>query len=330
MFQNFWYAVEFSNLITHKPKRIEVLGEELVIYRTDGDKIVALRDRCVHRGSTLSNGWLDRGCIVCPYHGWQYQADGTCVKIPANPPNLGIPLKAKVKAYPVQEKYGWVWVFMGDPQRLQQTSIPELEHLNDPTLARIEGDFHWSANYERVLENSLDIAHAPFVHAGAFGNRDEPEVENYQVEILENEFCEIGASATVFLKPSPPRGLWKYLVGKNSAKVRTRTAFFMPNISLLEVNLGLGRLVIYTSHVPIDAHTTVSKWISLRSFFTGTWANGDARKRVLKIFNQDKPIVESQRPQIVPFDIGAELHVQSDALQLQYRKIRDRYLKLNE
>jgi phenylpropionate dioxygenase-like ring-hydroxylating dioxygenase large terminal subunit len=321
MFQDFWYAVEFSAVINQKPRPIKLLGEELVIYRTAKGEVVALRDRCVHRGSTLSNGWVEKGCIVCPYHGWQYQADGTCVKIPANAAAVGIPSKAKVKAYPVQEKYGWVWVFMGDLEKLNQTSIPELDYLKDPAFAKIEGDFNWVANYERVLENSLDIAHAPFVHAGAFGNRDQPEVENYNVEVYES-----GAGATVFLDPSPPRGLWKYLVRKSSTKVKTRTAFFMPNLTLLEVNLSFGQLVIYTSHVPIDAHTTVSKWISLRSFFTGKWANGDARKRVLKIFEQDRPIVESQRPQIIPADIGAEIHVQSDALQLQYRKMRDRLL----
>jgi len=75
------------------------------------------------------------------------------------------------------------------------------------------------------------------------------------------------------------------------------------------------------------APTTVSKWINLRSFFTGNWADGDSRKRVLKVFNQDKPIVESQHPQIVPYDLNTELHVQSDALQIEYRKMRRQFFK---
>lgn len=86
-------------------------------------------------------------------------------------------------------------------------------------------------------------------------------------------------------------------------------------------------MLIYNAHVPIDDQTTVSKWINQRSFFTGNWADADARKRVLKIFNQDKAIVESQRPQIIPYDLSAELHVQSDALQVEYRKMRRQFFK---
>jgi phenylpropionate dioxygenase-like ring-hydroxylating dioxygenase large terminal subunit len=96
---------------------------------------------------------------------------------------------------------------------------------------------------------------------------------------------------------------------------------------VLEVNLVFGRLLIYSAHVPIDDQTTVSKWINLRSFFTGNWADADSRKRVLKVFNQDKPIVESQNPQIVPYDLNAELNVQSDALQVEYRKMRRQFCK---
>ena len=73
--------------------------------------------------------------------------------------------------------------------------------------------------------------------------------------------------------------------------------------------------------------TTVSKWINLRSFFTGNWADADARKRVLKVFNQDKPIVESQHPKVVPYDLNEELHVQSDALQVEYRKMCRQFFK---
>jgi hypothetical protein len=80
--------------------------------------------------------------------------------------------------------------------------------------------------------------------------------------------------------------------------------------------------MIWTAHVPIDPHTTVSKWLNLRSFFTGKWADRDAYNRTIKIFEQDKPIVESQSPQLIPAGIDAEIFVAADALQLEYRKLR--------
>jgi phenylpropionate dioxygenase-like ring-hydroxylating dioxygenase large terminal subunit len=172
------------------------------------------------------------------------------------------------------------------------------------------------------MENALDVAHAPFVHAGSFGDKDRPQIAEFTVENYPT-----GAGVTVMVNASPPKGIWGFLASKQPSVIKTRTAFFLPNITVLEVNLVFGRLLIYSAHVPIDDQTTVSKWINLRSFFTGNWADADSRKRVLKVFNQDKPIVESQHPQIVPYDLNIELHVQSDALQIEYRKMRRQFFK---
>ncbi len=124
------------------------------------------------------------------------------------------------------------------------------------------------------------------------------------------------------LKPNPPKGLWKFLSTKKQTDIQTRTGFYLPNLTFLEVNLPFGKLIIWTAHVPIDDYTTVSKWMSFRTFFRGKWADKDAFDRNIKIFEQDRPIVESQRPQMIPTEINAELHVAADGLQLQYRKLR--------
>jgi phenylpropionate dioxygenase-like ring-hydroxylating dioxygenase large terminal subunit len=321
MFKNFWYAVEFSHNISDRPQLVKLLNQEFVVYRTPAGKVVALDNRCVHRGAALANGTVLGNCVVCPYHGWKFEPSGKCTEIPANPAGRSIPGRARVSAYDVVEKYGWVWIFIGDLPADQRPPIPELPHFYNPDLKAIRGDFHWSANYERIVENGLDIAHAPFVHAGAFGNPDAPEVEKYDLERQD-----WGAGTTVMLEPTPPGGIWRFLMGlwgsSKPAPVKTRTAFILPNITVLEVYMSFGRLAIYTSHVPIDAHTTVSKWVSFRSFFKGGWADRDAHQRVISIFEQDRPVVESQRPQLIPFDLSAELHVPSDALQVQYRKMR--------
>ena len=319
MLNNFWYAVEFSNKITDRPQLVKILDRELVLYRTTDGKIQAIENNCVHRGAALANGWVEGDCIVCPYHGWHYQPDGICVKIPSLLPNVRIPDRAKMTTYRVHEKYAWIWIFFGSSELADPLTIPHSPQFQDPQLRSIQGEFHCNANYERVLENGLDFAHAPFVHGGAFGNPDAPEVENLTLDNYPG-----GASATVFLDANPPKGLWKFLAKKERSPIKTRTGFFLPNITFLEVNLPFGQLIIWTAHVPIDSQTTVSKWTNFRSFFTGKWADRDAFDRTIKIFEQDKPIVESQRPQIIPTELDAELSVPADALQLQYRKLRNR------
>jgi phenylpropionate dioxygenase-like ring-hydroxylating dioxygenase large terminal subunit len=219
----------------------------------------------------------------------------------------------------VVDRDGWIWVFLGDAATAgSPPTIPaELFPFADRDFRRILGKFFWNANYERVLENALDFAHAPFVHAGAFGNPDEPEVPKLKIEEYE---C--GASAMAILKPNPPAGLWKFLVSKKVIGIETKTGFIFPNLTFLQVTLPFGKLIIWSAHIPIDSDNTTTKWMNFRSFFTGKWADRDANDRTMAIFQQDRPIVESQRPQIIPDRLDAELHVPADALQLKYRQWR--------
>jgi phenylpropionate dioxygenase-like ring-hydroxylating dioxygenase large terminal subunit len=317
MSENLWYAVEFSDEISTSPKLLKILGRELVLYRTADGQIQSMSNRCIHRGASLAKGVIAKDCIVCPYHGWEYQADGNCVKIPSQSPTATIPKAAKISTYPVQDKYGWIWVYMGDQTPGLLPTIPNFPQMKSGGLRSIQGKFFWNANYERVLENGLDFAHAPFVHAGAFGNPNAPEIAELVIESYAG-----GASATVHLAATPPKGLWKLLVKGERAPIKTRTGFFLPNLTFLEVYLPFGLLTIWTAHVPIDLNTTVSKWMNFRNFFTGKWADRDTYNRTIKIFEQDKPIVESQQPQVIPLDLSAELFVPADALQLYYRKLR--------
>ena len=104
--------------------------------------------------------------------------------------------------------------------------------------------------------------------------------------------------------------------------MRTTTGFYPPNLSMLIVRPPLGEIRLYTAAVPIDEHRTISKFWAFRNFFTRPWADGDSVKRTLKIFLEDRESVEGQRPELLPFDLAAELHVKSDSIQLAYRRWR--------
>jgi len=322
MLKNFWYPIQFSEKVTNNPQRQRILGQDLVIYRTDAGVAQVMSDLCVHRGGALSGGWVQGNCVVCPYHGWEYETNGQCSKIPANLDNVPIPKRARVDSYPTQERYDFVWAFLGDLPEEERPPMPELPHWGDPQFKKLTGEYKWKVNYERALENSLDIAHAPFVHGGAFGNRDEPQVPDY--EIIYGDWS---AEATVTLRPPPPKGLWGTISPKKIEGVKTRAGFFMPCISLLEVTLPVGLMVLLNFHTPIEWFHSVTRWINLRTFFKGNWADNNARERVKKIFDQDKEVLEEVRPEILPFDIAAELHVKSDATQIAYRKLRNKLIE---
>ena len=226
---------------------------------------------------------------------------------------------------PVVERYGFLWVFMGDGTMPVEAAppIPVWPEWDDPRYGghNVKGDWLWKANVNRVVENGCDAAHTPFVHAGQFGNPEMPQIPDYEVEIP-NDW---EARLSVELHPPAPKGLFAL---RNKARkglterppVLTRTGWQLPSLIRLEVNLSIGQMVLYDTNIPIDATTTLTKWVSLRTFFTGTWADKNAAKRVPPIFIADAEIVENQRPELLPYDLGAELHVKSDAIAVTYRR----------
>ncbi|WP_420630142.1 Rieske 2Fe-2S domain-containing protein [Candidatus Leptofilum sp.] len=326
MLKNFWYAIEFSEEVTTTPKRLTILGQELVLYRDSAGKPVVMSDLCVHRGGALSDGFVEGDCIRCPYHGWKFKQDGACVEIPANPPDRAIPKKARVDSYPAVDKYNWVWAFLGDLPEAERPLIPELPHFDNSELRRITGIYEWPVHFARALENGIDFSHGAWVHGGSFGNRDEPEIEDYSVDYI----SDLAASATISFKPQPVKGLWRRLYAKEKVQphIKVTNTWWMPNVTLLEVRLPFGFQRLFNAHVPINENKTITKWQLLRDFFKSPLADRDAARRVIKIFDEDNPFVVAQRPELLPYDLAAELHVKSDAIQVAFRKTRAKYFDM--
>lgn len=315
MFKNFWYACELSTEVKETPKRVRALGQDLAVYRTTNGRVVAMSDLCIHRGGSLSMGQVDHDCLRCPYHGWKYDSSGKCVEIPANTADRSIPQRARVDAYPVEERYGLVWIFLGDLPAEERPPIPEFPAFDDPEYHTHFGIFDWKANYERVMENGIDIAHAPWVHKKSFGNTDNPEVEDY--EIIASEW---GFKASVRLE-SPRRNLFGKKRGMKV--VHSRVGVQLPHVSTLDLDLPNGmKMRLFDANLPVDAENTRTFWVMARNFLPYRWADPFSKKQVLKIFLEDQPYVEAQKPELVPEDLSAELHVKSDAAQLAYRKLR--------
>ena len=332
MLKNLWWPVEFSSNVVDRPLSLKALGQYFVLFRDSKGQVNCLSDLCVHRGGPLSEGWLtdDKDSLVCPYHGWEFGGDGQCTKIPAQP-QRNIPTKARVDSYPVVEKYGYVWAFLGDLPEEERPPIPDIPELDDPQFKRVEGSYYWKVNYERALENGMDGSHAAFDHGSRFGNIKDPSVPDFDVTTTP-----WSGLSTIPLKAPPKNlgGLWGKLfkfkykkeVGDGPVLTHVKAGYFLPNINVLYVPLPIGNMVLIDAHVPVDENHTRSMYIGLRDFIKAEWADKDTHKRIQDIFKQDDSVLKKQRPEILPYQLSDELHIRSDILQTTYRRRRNELL----
>ena len=160
MLINNWYVAEDSVAVAEgKTLGVRMLGFGFVLFRLDGS-VHCLSDTCCHRGASLSDGELSQGRIACPYHGWQFNPEGRCVLIPALGDTTRVPKRARIDSYPTAEKYGWIWVFLGDLPEAERPPLPNLfPEYSDPAWAKLPYRFEAKCNWMRMEENSLDTAH---------------------------------------------------------------------------------------------------------------------------------------------------------------------------
>lgn len=176
--RNAWYAACWSNEVSdgdifHRT----LLNEQIVFYRKRDGTLVGLLDRCPHRFVPLHLGKIQGDEIECSYHGLQFDCSGRCVK---NPHGDGkIPDALKVRAYPVQERHGLVWIWMGD-KPADAACIPDYGRLDSKDRHQMitGGYLHIEASYLLLAENLLDLSHLMFLHEGLLGNRDQANAEN--------------------------------------------------------------------------------------------------------------------------------------------------------
>ena len=318
MLKHFWYAVEHSQALDKGPKSVVLMDQEIVLYRSVSGQVVALDNRCAHRGTALSGGWVEDACIRCPYHGWKYDPEGTCTEIPANQPGMSIARRAKLRAYPTQEKYGLIWLYLGNLPERQRPGLPSLPAYSDSTWRTVRGEFVWDGHYTRVIANTVDMSHAAFVHASAFGRREKPRIQHYQ---LEQEAW--SARATIHFKTKPAYFL-KLILGKSPPDGSITSSFYLPNITQVYHRFGGVEFILFLAHVPVGDGQTITKWLHLRNFVTHPLADPFMKRDVSKTFVQDNRVVKLQPVGAVPH-LHEELHVPSDALELAYRKLREQY-----
>jgi phenylpropionate dioxygenase-like ring-hydroxylating dioxygenase large terminal subunit len=297
-----WHpVVAVDRLAGGGPIAARLLGEDIVVWRA-GDEVLAWRDLCLHRGTRLSLGRvIDGARLECPYHGWTYGADGRCVLMPAHPEQAPS-AKARTTTYRATLAYGVVWVNLGSGPG----EIPRFEMLEDSShQVLLAGPYRVKASGPRIIENFLDIGHFPFVHEGILGDRARPEIEDYSTQLEAGGI--VSAGVKVF-QPDP--------YGTGAGSTVTYTYRVHRPLSASFVKHGEHSFGMLLSVTPHDAgDSTAWMWMAMNYEPAGDMIEFQDR-----IFAQDQPILESQRPEMLPLDLQAELHLRSDRTAIAYRR----------
>ena len=164
--QNRWYVAGQSQDLGKNPVAIQILNEPIVLFRITDGSIVALKDRCVHRQAPLSRGDVVGDFLQCAYHGFCFDRVGNCVRIPSQ---KKIPPGAHVQNYPVKEKHGHIFVWMGSQNFSKLEPIYEFPWEEDKNWRVINLKFHAPFEYRLLIDNLMDLSHLAYLHQSTIG-----------------------------------------------------------------------------------------------------------------------------------------------------------------
>jgi phenylpropionate dioxygenase-like ring-hydroxylating dioxygenase large terminal subunit len=312
-----WYPVALSRDLTEGPLPVMLLDVPLVLYRA-GTQVVLADDICPHRGVPLSLGRRTARGIGCAYHGLNFGADGRCVHIPAQP-HLPIPAKLHLHTYPVEERYGLIWTCLRSDSPSDSlppvADIPAMPHWDEPNFQQIVcPSIDISAFAGRQMEGFLDVAHFGFVHANTFGDPENTLVPPYVPKPTDKGF-EVEFRSTVGNYPigraerGSPGFEWLRVFRVHLPFTATLTVHF-PND---------GRLVIMNAAAPVSARMT-RLFAPIARNFDRELPVQDVYDFNRRVFEEDKAIVESQKPENLPLDPSLEAHIAADRSSIAYRR----------
>jgi phenylpropionate dioxygenase-like ring-hydroxylating dioxygenase large terminal subunit len=314
--RDYWYPVAYGHDVGTEPRPVRLFGRDYVVWRpTDHGAPHAAVDRCPHRAARLTQGWVQDGCLVCPYHGWRFDAEGTCVEIPSADESLPIPSRARVDSVPVAERYGLVWMCVGDPS----AGLPKLTEADDDDYVLIHELMEpWRASAPRIIDNALDVSHVAWVHRASVGSSAHPRLGEYTVE-REGAVLRFSVPHTASLNEEQKRNTG---IDSDTTTRVTHVELVQPLVfrgAIEYVENGLVH-VLFKTCTPIDDHTTL-----MCQFVARNDRPDDERARSiaevdLAVQREDKALLEGVESDF-PVDITSEVHTRADRMTVEYRRV---------
>ena len=303
-----WYVVADAADVADVPVTVKVLGVSFVLWRDLEGKLIAVFDRCPHRHAPLSGGVVRDGCLVCPYHFWKFDAEGTCVNVPSLGARARLPASTSLAVMQVRELYGLVWLCPGVPTG----EPPRIVEDDDASFRRINaGKEVWKVAATRMIDNFCDVAHFPFVHAGTIGDGVDPVVAPFNVVQLDAEF--VGYEYTVDVLDE----------AGETIRQRMSTGFHLPFTIRSNTHYESGSRegddrVLLLCATPIDEANSLFTFV--------VWRNHDHDVPAEDLLAFDRAIGAEDKLMLeqieggLPLDNSATVSVRSDRLSVEWRR----------
>jgi vanillate O-demethylase monooxygenase subunit len=334
--RNAWYVAAMSNEIDDKPLGRKICGEPIVFFRGPDGAVAAVEDFCPHRGAPLSLGRVVEGRLVCGYHGLEMGCDGKAVAMPGQRVR-GFP---PIKNYPALEKYGFIWVWPGDPAQADAGKIHTPEWADHPEWAYGGGMYHVHCDYRLMIDNLMDLTHETYVHAGSIGQKEIDE----NVPATKVEGDEVVISRFMNNIIAPP--FWRMALRSNDLPEDQPVdrwqicRFTPPSHVMIEVGVALAGQggfeadpKVKASSVVVDFLTPETEtsmwyfWGMARRFRPHDKAlTAQIREGQQKIFAEDMEVLERQQKNLLTWPERKLLMLNIDLGGVQSRKVIDRLI----
>ncbi|HEY2255811.1 MAG TPA: aromatic ring-hydroxylating dioxygenase subunit alpha [Variovorax sp.] len=334
--KNAWYVACTPDEIDSKPLGRKVCGESIVFYRGPEGAATALEDFCPHRGAPLSLGSVIEGKLMCGYHGLQMGCDGKTIAMPGQRVR-GFPA---IRAYPVIERYGFVWVWPGDADKADPAALHHLEWAENPEWAYGGGLFHIQCDYRLMIDNLMDLTHETYVHATSIG---QPEIDETPTQTV-TEGDVVTTSRHMENIMAPP--FWRMALRGNHLADDVPVdrwqicRFTPPSHVLIEVGVAHAGHGGYSADAKHKASSIVVDFITPETetsiwYFWGMARNFNPHDKALtagiregqgKIFSEDLEMLESQQRNLLAHPERQLLKLNIDSGGVQSRRVLDRIL----
>ncbi len=283
-------------------KSYTLLETRLVLARFADGRLLAADADCPHKGADLARGCLRNGHLMCPYHGWEFSADGACQSIPSllepNPEKLAL---SHLRAYRVQERYGYVWVKLEDAPLAdgRPHELPLVPEFENPEWTYVMGPpMAFAAGWRREVENYLDMTHFAFAHASSLGLCADPRIRDMKITVHPDGGYQMDA-------PFPALETTHELPGKLQSAHQRLQRSHLPNFTTIRQTFADGdeRVLVHIPSPNTRESCTCFWSLAISPGFKGP----PAEKQVefaIGVLDEDRRMCELQSPREVPINPG--------------------------
>ena len=317
-----WHPVlRSADLLHNAPQRVMLLGEPYVLTRIN-NTLTAFVDKCPHRNARLSDGCVVGEHLQCPYHGWEFTAQGDLAHVPALGADATLPPNTALSPARVIEKYDLVWVAPEEPV----TDIINISEWTDASLRHV-----WlepliiNAAAAQFIDNFLDFGHFPFVHAGTFGSGEDANIHEYSVEKDESGWgFVVNYEHTIENNEDPLVATGEHPLVQPRTMRYEFTAPFSCNLRLSLPTTGMVNAIV-TFCQPVDHNTTCLYSVMLRNDCPTDALAQAAASYEMDILAEDLKVIEGLYDKVVPLERG-QVHTRADRNTVEFRRIMQRLL----